>query len=646
MLRTAVSKAVAREKSDASKLPTLAQLLLPKNQRSFSKDVESWLAEHDLAAHLESLAAHVLRALPTDEVDEMDKWVDVRKTSRSTMAPLAAGDVINQDSACIEAAGSIEVVRGEWMGKRVHVRKVHRQPSREASQDVMRVCAHRHACISSTAPFLQTLRHEHILPTFGYFVETRSVSTVHPQVGSALRTLLRQRTSHLTSMQVLSVAEAVASAVAHMHTLGFLHRNLSCAVVFTSEDTASSDSSLCALSGAVVGGFDFVVRTARGRMSSSAWLPEVHAPETPHTRIFDWASDMYGVGALLLEMCCYGDLSAAESIAARFAAENAVPSNIPDELWRRIVAPCLAHSPDARPSAHTLQESAKAMISEQRRDGERHMQYVAFRSDTIDAMTLSSLRQAGAPAGACQDDFVECSNLDAQGWRQVADVLKTNCRLTHLRLSDSSVNIDRLCVHGDTTLRALELVRCRDVTSSALLAALAPMLRVLVLNDTHLGDVDAAVVVHGALRDVHGLVELGMNSVGGAERFAHALMAECDEGRTATLQRLGIGGNAIPPSVLGRLCAVWFQRGTELTELDLSGSVLDYYTLGNVAQVVRQSSSLRTLKLQSMELSAPALWLLLSANRSRPVELGTVAVHIDDSIDHQHATALRAVSRP
>ena len=236
MFRNVVNKIITKDKGDASSAPTLHMLLQPKASRNFPKDVEAWLGDRDIVGQLENLASHLVRTMPPNEVEEMDKWLDGQRVSKATVSAIPASDVEERREVGTPHPGVL-YERGTWMGKPVEIRNVLRDASsfrKGLAKVELKTHHHRLTCMGNAGPFLASLRHDNVWPTYGYCADEERLATVHPPPLMTFREELKQRAAerrHLSGEELVHLATDLIAGLGHMHALGFLHRNLSCLAI-------------------------------------------------------------------------------------------------------------------------------------------------------------------------------------------------------------------------------------------------------------------------------------------------------------------------------------------------------------------------------------------------------------------------------
>jgi serine/threonine protein kinase len=654
--RTAITRAVARDKTEGGRTPTISHLLLPKAQRTFPRDTESWLEDHEALVFLESLAAHLIRTLPENVLEETDKWVDMQKGRKGGAAAAVLdtelSDRVDEPAARADGPG-VTRERATWVGKRVSVVTVLKEPPKLATSDA-RAHHHRLACVTATAPFLGNLRHEALLPVYGYVLSNAGTSLLHPVLPPSYRQLLSaRRQRRLSAMEVLHLASDASTALGHMHALGFLHRDLSCAAVYPRQlVTELSDGDVLAetpIDEVMIGGYTFTVRTSRGRVTASNWLPAAHAPETVHTRTFDWGTDVYALGMMLLEACYYGDQAAALAAAAQFATRNqsagGAPPPVPVKLWTRLIGPCLHPAPDARHTILSARREIEDLLIGYQTQPADEVDHVPFATDQVDSATFTALRQAGAPATAIQDKHVSCVGMRASGWAELARALPRNQNLTSFSISDSvGLDLSSVPLHASVHITTLKFSKCQLATGQSWPETLdrwiRPSVQCFELSGVPLLDGGTAEVVALVAERCVALCSLSVATVGAGRETCSALLKARDEGYFRHLAHLELGGNEWPATALAQLCSQWFQRSPTLRHVSFRQCGLDYFTIGNLAQVVKQSAVLESLDLTGVPLSDPSLWLLSSARRANSVS--RVKILIDAHLDSSYAEELRA----
>ena len=361
---------------------------------------------------------------------------------------------------------------------------------------------------------------------------------------------------------------------------------------------------------------------------------------------------MFGLGVTLIEACFYGDGAAAIAAAEQYHRHGKVPDVVPPVVWERLIEPALVETPSARASLLALAtnlEALKITLAET-------PAHVPLPTDGIAYQTLSTLLALGVTPSAATDPLAEAKGLSPKGWGQLSDVLAKNRALEQLRLSSSDIGATddaRLTFPDDAA--GLTQLRLRDCKGANLLKALALPCCVATLVefsvvDCPLGDAGTAAVVQ-TLNSANPVSLTTLRLVGVGAEFdtvdalsvatADATLAVTADaklmaGRLNKLSTVALGRNRIGPSGMAHLCATWWQRSGSLTHLDLSGGQFDYFTLGNISQVVRQSPTLKRLDLTAMELSQPAIWQFVSAKKANPV------AHVRIVVDVVNATRYSA----
>ena len=438
-MKAVVQRAIAKHTVDVSKAPFLTMLLQPASKRNFTKEIEQWISEHDVVALLENLASHLLRSLPTDEMDETDRWIDAQKKSRGGVSAIAEADIV--DRVSLENDGTRSVEEARWLGREVTVLTVFRKLPSSSAKDASRSHVHRIACMAASLPLLPPLRHENLLPCLGYSVGEAVLSTVHPKLTDvkSVRDMLQQQqqcsllTPHVSVAVCLRMASDVLNALSYLHALGFLHRHLTLdSVFYVKEGTLQESSRPVPQAGRfVLGGFDFMVRTSRGHFTSHAWMPKNAPPETLQTRTYTTASDIFGVGMLVLECANYGSpVDCCVGVPSR-------PDWLPSALWDGLLSSALALVADNRPSASELRNTIEELLQTQEALGRAIIATPAERQH-INSDELTALVVSGAPQDITTTEHIELCGSTIK-WELACKAAAGNQHVTTLCVADCSV---------------------------------------------------------------------------------------------------------------------------------------------------------------------------------------------------------------
>jgi hypothetical protein len=603
-MRAIVNKIVAKGQSEASKAPTLANLLQPRISRNLSREIEEWLVTHDIITLLEGLTVHLLRTLPYDEIEEMDKWLDGKKVSKSATAALQQDDVTLTTSEGWNVLGGASVMDGVWQNQPVSCVIVRRQGSGTGAANK----AHQHsiACLTATVPQICSVTHEGVLPTYGYWNTDDSIGLLHARISpeSCLASQLRSKRSHLTAHWVLTVAQGVLSGLGHLHTLGYLHRNVSADCVFELYPDQY-----------VVGGFDFAVRSSRGRITSPAWAPRVPAPEVLHTRTFESATDVFAFGVLILEICSYG-----APISLPLPVNR--PPHIPVALWK-IVTPCLNVSRDARPTSHAVLMQVKELLLD---PAHQHslIPQPSERLASVSTEFLTRLAHAGCNPDIVCTQHVSIENVNVADWRIVEEAMHRNDVMTALSLSNCEVDaasesplpkrhlthlsVDKVAVAGGSFLH--RPIRDYLVVGGAALVELR-----LSHIDTHPVE-SMCSLLRGLPSWTPQLALLSLTALG---LSSDALRSLCDalEEKEAwrQLRHLELGrGDALSSYGVSSLCTTLL-RDNRVETLSLNGAVLDYFAVGQLAQLIRATTTLTEISLVGVSLGEVSARVIDTAKR-------------------------------
>jgi hypothetical protein len=410
-----------------------------------------------------------------------------------------------------------------------------------------------------------------------------------------------------------------------MHALGFVHRNICPAAVLVETDDEGDGNGRW--SRGLLAEFSYCVRTSRGRVTTAGWIPQVHAPELPHTRTFDWSTDVFAMGVTLLSACLYGDLVRARRVADTLQRPPAVPK----VLWDTVIAPCLAPVPEGRAAAASVSKAARA-LSGGARDGNDAMGpspedgAIPLPTDTVDSETLNALVRAHVPPSAASDAVVTCEGLAASGWAELCRVAAMNPNLTDLAIDGASGIDPRALVPvcGRATLQRLSLAHCdgAETGTQGWMEALTHLggssVVSIALAGIPFSDKDVATLVRHFGNACPALETLCLRDVG-VSRATAAALVECREaGKLPSLESLALSGEGLSASAISLVVAHWLP-GTDsskrpgLRVFDVSGTRLDYYTVAAIAQGARRCVELQRLVVTGCNLSQPSRSLLTTA---------------------------------
>lgn len=603
-MRAIVNKIVAKGQSEASKAPTLANLLQPRTNRNLSREIEEWLVTHDIITLLEGLTVHLLRTLPYDEIEETDKWLDGKKVSKSATAALQQDDVTLTTSEGWRTSGGATVMDGVWQNQPVSCVMVKRQGLAMGSAAIK---AHQHsiACLTATVPQICSVTHEGVLPTYGYWSTDDSIGLLHARISpeSCLTAQLHSKRSHLTTHWVLTVAQGVLSGLGHLHTLGYLHRNINTDCIFELYPQQY-----------VIGGFDFTVRSSRGRITAPAWAPRVPAPEVLHTRTFESSTDVFAFGVLMLEMCSYGAPLSLPLPVNR-------PPHIPVALWK-IVTPCLNVSRDARPTCHAVLLQVKELLLDAAHQHSLIPQ-PSERAAAVSTEFLTRLANAGCNPDMVCTQHVAIENVQEADWSVVEEAMHRNDVVTELSLRNCHVGASS----SPLPKRHLTHLSVDNVTLNAGSFLHRPLRDYIIVAGASLVelrlsnlDIHPADSMCSLLRELPGWTpQLSLLSLTALGLSSDTLRSLCDAlgepDMWPSLHRLELGrGDILPSYGVSSLCTALL-RDHRVRTLCLSGAVLDYFGVGQLAQLIRESKTLTEVSLVGVALGEVGGRVIDSAKR-------------------------------
>ena len=190
------------------------------------------------------------------------------------------------------------------------------------------------------------LQHPNIVAVFDAGTDA-GVSFVVMQLIDGVTLAERTRASPLAPTETAQVGMAVANALAHVHSLGMVHRDI------------KPGNIMCGANGTVfLTDFGIVRLIGRTRLTQHGTIGTVSylAPEQVRGEDVGTAADIYALGLVLLE-CLTGAPeypgSSAESAIARLTRPPRVPSTVP-QGWADLLTSMTANDPAARPSAREV----------------------------------------------------------------------------------------------------------------------------------------------------------------------------------------------------------------------------------------------------------------------------------------------------
>ena len=193
---------------------------------------------------------------------------------------------------------------------------------------------------------LARLQHPNIVAVFDAGTDA-GVSFLVMQLIDGVTLAERARASALAPAETARVGGAVADALARVHALGMVHRDI------------KPGNVLCGADGAVfLSDFGIVRLIGRTRLTQHGTIGTVSylAPEQVRGEDVGTAADIYALGLVLLE-CLTGAPeypgSSAEAAVARLSRPPRVPPTVP-QGWADLLTGMTANDPAARPSAREV----------------------------------------------------------------------------------------------------------------------------------------------------------------------------------------------------------------------------------------------------------------------------------------------------
>ena len=193
---------------------------------------------------------------------------------------------------------------------------------------------------------LARLQHPNIVAVFDAGTDA-GVSFVVMQLIDGLTLAERTKGSALAPAETARIGRPVADALAHVHSLGMVHRDI------------KPGNILCGANGTIfLSDFGIVRLIGRTRLTQHGTIGTISylAPEQVRGEDVGTAADIYALGLVLLE-CLTGAPeypgSSAESAVARLSRPPRVPPTVP-QSWADLLTGMTAENPAARPSAREV----------------------------------------------------------------------------------------------------------------------------------------------------------------------------------------------------------------------------------------------------------------------------------------------------
>lgn len=193
---------------------------------------------------------------------------------------------------------------------------------------------------------LAQLQHPNIVAVFDAGTDA-GVSFVVMQLIDGATLAERTRGLTLAPAETARIGRSVANALAHVHSLGIVHRDI------------KPGNIMCAANGTVfLTDFGIVRLIGRTRLTQHGTIGTVSylAPEQVRGEDVGTAADIYALGLVLLE-CLTGAPeypgSSAESAVARLSRPPRIPPTVP-QIWADLLRDMTADDPAARPPARDV----------------------------------------------------------------------------------------------------------------------------------------------------------------------------------------------------------------------------------------------------------------------------------------------------
>ncbi len=245
------------------------------------------------------------------------------------------------------------------------------------------------ALLRREARLVRKLKHPRIVPVYGFHAGERfcAVTLRHMPGGDA------STRRGATPAEIVRLGRDVADALAYLHDLGVVHRDVKATNVLL-DDAGRGHLADFGIASAAQGDEDGIVVRGGGTRASMSPQQRAGAPPVP-------ADDLYALGVLLVEL-----LSGETPVAG---AEHAPPPpslsealEVPEPL-RGLVASLVAAAPDARPvSAGAVRDELDAILAVITREAARRDQQV---------LRLQPPPRVGGPAKAPEPLELRLPNL-------------------------------------------------------------------------------------------------------------------------------------------------------------------------------------------------------------------------------------------
>ncbi len=180
--------------------------------------------------------------------------------------------------------------------------------------------------------------------------------------------LMKKCGRYFLESDILMIGYQISGALAHLHALNVIHRDIKPGNVLVWHHTAGVDVKLCDF------GVSILLSPEEPSSRTCIGTPFYQSPEMFDGEPYDFKVDIWALGCLLFELCRRApafetaNMSPLALIARILDARHAVfPSRYTDDLKDLIVNKMLNRDPSRRPTAASIYRWFKRMIGE--RDG-------------------------------------------------------------------------------------------------------------------------------------------------------------------------------------------------------------------------------------------------------------------------------------
>ena len=250
----------------------------------------------------------------------------------------------------IGQGGMSSVFRGQWDGAAVAIKVLHHARSHKSREMFLR-----------EVEALSELRHPRICSLFGFTELDGKDALVLEYLPCSLFELLRSLPHGQLRSLLRPIAWDTACALAHLHTNGYMHRDIKTSNVLLSDGHVAKVADF--------GIAKYVRSPGDKEHTSGLGTLRYMAPEVSEGSDYDSRCDIYSFGLLLWEMVCPGRIAfeGLSGLAACAAAARGERPPLPGpveaddtaEVFNRLMAQCWASLPHERISLSFVMEALR-----------------------------------------------------------------------------------------------------------------------------------------------------------------------------------------------------------------------------------------------------------------------------------------------